>query len=58
MYINRALLLMVVIAFIFFPVIEDWVSRNGAAWYGPWQIWLIIIIAVYWNQRTRATDEL
>jgi len=58
MYINRALLLMVVTAFIFFPMIEEWVSRSGTAWYRPYQIWLIIIVAVYWNQRTRTTDEL
>ncbi len=58
MYINRALLLIVGIAFIFFPVIEDWVSRGGAVWYRPYQLWLFIVIAAYWNQRSRPTDEL
>jgi len=51
MYINRALLLMVGIAFIFFPIIEEWVSRGGTAWYRPYQVWLLIVIAAYWNQR-------
>jgi hypothetical protein len=58
MYINRALLLIVGIAFIFFPAIEDWVSRSGAVWYRPYQLWLLIVIAAYWNQRSRPTDEL
>jgi hypothetical protein len=58
MYINRALLLIVGIAFIFFPVIEDWVSGGGAVWYRPYQLWLLIVIAAYWNQRSRSTDEL
>jgi len=58
MYINRALLLLVVTSFFFYPMIEDWVSHSGRAWYRPYQLWTIIIIATYWNQRTRATDEL
>ena len=58
MYINRALLLMVVIAFLFFPMIEEWFSRSGAAWHRPYQLWVLIIIAAYWNQRSRGTDEL
>ncbi len=58
MYINRALLLLVGILFIFFPMIEEWVSQGGTAWYRPYQIWLIIVIAAYWNQRSRPTDEL
>ena len=58
MYINRALLLMVGIAFIFFPTIEEWVISGGTAWYRPFQVWLLIIIAAYWNQRSRQNDEL
>jgi hypothetical protein len=58
MYINRALLLILGIAFTFFPAIEDWISSAGTAWYRPYQLWLIIIIAAYWNQRSGHTDEL
>jgi hypothetical protein len=58
MYINRALLLMGGVAFIFFPIIEEWVFRGGTAWYRPYQIWLLIVLAAYWNQRSRPTDEL
>ena len=58
MYINRALLLVVSIAFIFFPTIENWINSGGTAWYRPYQLWLLVIVAAYWNQRSRQTDEL
>ncbi len=58
MYINRALLMIIVFVVIFFPIMGEWVLQSGAPWYRPYQVWLTIIIAAYWNQRTRATDEL
>ena len=58
MYINRALLLMIGVAFIFYPAIEDWLLDGGSNWHRPYQLWLLVIIATYWNQRTRDTDEL
>ena len=58
MYINRALLLIMGIAFIFFPTIENWINSSGAAWYLPYQLWLLVIVATYLNQRSRRTDEL
>ncbi len=58
MYINRALLLMVGIAFIFLPTIEEWVISGGTAWYRPFLVWLLIIVAAYWNQHSRQDDEL
>lgn len=58
MYINRALLLMIGVAFIFYPAIEDWLFDGGSNWHRPYQLWLLVIIATYWNQRTRDTDEL
>lgn len=58
MYINRALLLVVGIALIFFPAIEEWMISSQSAWYRPYLLWLMIIVAAYWNQRTRQTDEL
>jgi hypothetical protein len=58
MYINRALLLVMGITFILFPMIQEWISQSGAQWYRPYQVWLLIIIATYWNQRSRPSDEL
>lgn len=58
MYINRALLLVVGFVFIFFPTIEGWMVGSETAWYRPYQLWLFVIVAAYWNQRTRFPDEL
>lgn len=58
MYINRALLIVVGIVMIFFPAIEDWMLSSDIVWYRPFQLWLLVIIATFWNQRTRFTDEL
>ena len=58
MYINRALLLVVGVVLIFFPAIEEWAFSSHTAWYRPYQLWLLIILAAYWNQRSRYTDEL
>ena len=58
MYINRLLLLVTGIVLIFFPAIESWMIDSATALYRPYQIWLLIVIAAYWNQRTRYPDEL
>ena len=58
MYINRALLLVVVVFLVFSPAIEEWVFHSGTAWYRPYHLWLLFIVAAYWNQRTRYPDEL
>ncbi len=58
MHINRALLLVIGIVLMFFPAIEEWLTGPGATWYRPYQLWLLVIVAAYWNQRTRLPDEL
>jgi hypothetical protein len=58
MYINRALLLLLGLAFIFYPSIEGWLLNGSTAWHRPYQLWLLIIVAAYWNQRSRYPDEL
>jgi len=58
MYINRALLLVVGVVLIFFPTIEGWMTSSETAWYRPYLLWLLVIVAAYWNQRTRYPDEL
>ena len=57
MYINRLLLLVVGAALIFVPAIESWVLNSEGAWYRPYQLWLFIVVAAYWNQRTRQPDD-
>jgi hypothetical protein len=58
MYINRTLLLLLGIAFIFYPSIEEWLAGGNFPWYRIYQFWLLVVLAVYWNQRSRYTDEL
>ena len=58
MYINRALLLVVGIMMVFLPSLADWVSGSATAWYRPHELWLLVVIAAYWNQRVRVPDEL
>lgn len=58
MYINRALLLVVGVVLIFFPSVESWMVSSESTWYRPYLIWLMVIVAAYWNQRTRYPDEL
>ena len=58
MYINRALLAIIGILLVFSPAIEGWLFSSGAPWYRPYQLWLLVIVAAYWNQRRRPMDEL
>ena len=58
MYINRLLLLAIGAFLIFFPAIESWMFDSETAWYRPYQFWLLIAAAAYWNQRSRYPDEL
>ncbi len=58
MDINRALLLAVGVFIIFSPAVEQWVFHTSTAWYRPYQLWLLVIVAAYWNHRSRYPDEL
>ena len=58
MYINRALLLAVGVIMVFMPSIAQWLAGSDTAWYRPYQLWLLLVIAAYWNQRSRYPDEL
>ena len=58
MYINRMLLLVIAIVLIFFPAIDGWLSNSETALYRPYLPWLLVIVAAYWNQRARRSDDL
>ena len=58
MYINRVLLLAFGVLLVFMPSIMDWLTSSDTAWYRTYQLWLLIIIAAYLNQRSRYPDEL
>lgn len=58
MYINRALLLLLGVLAIFLPSLADWLTESPTAWYRPYQAWLVVVVAAWWNQRSRYPDEL
>ena len=58
MYINRALVLLMGLAFVFYPSITEWVTSGETTWYRPYQIWLVVVVAAFWNQRARFSDDL
>lgn len=58
MYINRTLLLALGVILIFYPALEDWLFSSQPAWYRPYQLWLLLVVATYWNQRSGSSNEL
>ncbi len=57
MYINRAILLVLAALLIFLPAIEEWALHSAGHWHRPYQLWLLVIVAAYWNQRSGSPDE-
>jgi hypothetical protein len=51
MYIQRSLLLVFLIMYIFTPSIQSWVTESGTAWYRPYIAWATAIVFAYWIQR-------
>ncbi len=58
MYINRVLLLSLIALTVLFPTIEEWLISDNTAWHRPYLIWLLVIAAAWFNQRSRHPDEL
>lgn len=44
MYLNRILLLVLVVLYVFAPLLTDWVAAGGTQWYRPHVIWLAVIL--------------
>ncbi|MFZ2289418.1 MAG: hypothetical protein WAV92_07090 [Halopseudomonas yangmingensis] len=58
MYIYRLVLLLVIGIYLFSPAIMDWWIDPQGAWYRPYQLWLILIIAGILLQSPKDADEL
>ncbi|MEP5763394.1 MAG: hypothetical protein ABJ308_02320 [Halieaceae bacterium] len=58
MYINRTLLLLLALALVFIPSAQEWVTSGGTAWYRPYLVWVVIVAAAWWIQRTSLGDDL
>ena len=46
MYINRILLLVLVILYVFAPAMADWIDAGDMQWYRPQLLWLGVIAVV------------
>jgi hypothetical protein len=57
-YINRTLLLLLAFAIVLIPSAQEWIISGGSAWYRPYLIWLVIVLAAWWNQRKSHGDDL
>jgi len=58
MYINRALLLGLVLALVAFPFLVDWLTSDYTAWHRPYLVWAVVVFAAWLGQRSRNGDEL
>ncbi len=58
MYLNRSLVFLVGLAFVFYPSITEWLTSGDASWYSPYPPWLMVVLATWWNQRLRTSDDL
>lgn len=58
MYINRTLLLGLVLALVALPFLMDWLTSDYTAWYRPYLVWGAMILAAWLGQRSRNGDEL
>jgi hypothetical protein len=46
MNINRILLLVLMILYLFAPVMADWIAAGGAQWYRPQLLWAGVIVTM------------
>ncbi len=56
MYIHRALLLLLLMMYVFTPSLQGWILAGGSAWYRPWLAWAVIIVLAFWATRRRPDD--
>jgi hypothetical protein len=57
MYINRSLLMVLVVALVLFPSALDWATTAGSAWHRPYLLWGAAILLGYWLQRKRPDND-
>lgn len=57
MQINPSLLLLMLVILVFSPSIQEWATHGGTAWYRPYELWLVVIAFIFWNQRHKQNKE-
>lgn len=58
MYIYRLVLILVIGIYLFSPTIMDWWIQANDSWYGPYLLWLILIVVAYFLQRQDDPHDL
>lgn len=58
MYIDRLVILFIVGGYFLSPMVMEWSSQGGTAWYRPYVVWLMLIGLGYWITRSRDLDGL
>ena len=57
MYISRAVLLLILAAYVFSPSAFTWMVDPGGAWYRPYLIWAGIVVITFAMQTRRNPRE-
>lgn len=59
MYISRAVLLLILAAYVFSPSAFSWMVDPAGAWYRPYLIWAVIVVITFAMQprQTPQDDE-
>ncbi len=58
MYINRILVLALLLAIICYPALKDWLGSDHSAWYRYYIIWSGVVLVAWLSNRSRHPDEL
>ncbi len=57
MYINRSLLLVLVVVLVFVPPLLEWTTSGGVAWYRPYLLWSLLVLLGCWMQLRHSPDD-
>lgn len=55
---QRLLILLLLVTYVFSPTIYDWAINPEGAWYRPFIIWALLIVAAYLFQGRSNRNEL
>lgn len=55
---QRPLILLVLVAYIFSPTLYAWVIDPAGAWYKPYIIWAMVVVAAYILQHRERHDDI
>ncbi|MBU3069048.1 hypothetical protein KOI40_04400 [Aestuariicella sp. G3-2] len=58
MHNQRLLVLFLLIAYIFSPTLFTWMINPEGAWYRPYIIWVMLIVAAYIFHKRKHTNDL